>query len=107
MLFLLLKKHFETLKPLNEIHSTIMKLFRQYLLIGGMPQAVIEYLNTNDYTKVDRIKRDILKLYKNDISKYAKGYEHKVLSIFDEIPSQLSKHEKKVYVEFIIERCEI
>lgn len=91
----LIKKHFETLKPLNEIHSTIMKLFRQYVLIGGMPQAVMEFLNTNDYTKVDRIKRDILKLYKNDISKYAKGYEHKVLSIFDEIPSQLSKHEKK------------
>jgi predicted AAA+ superfamily ATPase len=91
----IIKKHFETLKPLGAIHSTIMKLFRQYLLIGGMPQAVMEFLNTNDYTKVDRIKRDILKLYKNDISKYAKGYEHKVLSIFDEIPSQLSKHEKK------------
>ena len=91
----IIRKHFESLKPLGEIHSTIMKLFRQYLLIGGMPQAVMEFLNTNDYTKVDRIKRDILKLYKNDISKYAKGYEYKVLSIFDEIPGQLSKHEKK------------
>ena len=38
----LIKKHFENLKPLGEIHSTIMKLFRQYLLIGGMPQAVID-----------------------------------------------------------------
>ena len=63
--------------------------------MGGMPQAVLEYLNTNDYNKVDRVKRDILTLYRNDISKYAKGYEYKVLSIFDEIPSQLSKHEKK------------
>jgi uncharacterized protein len=90
-----IKQHFEALKPLGELHSTIMTLFRQYLLIGGMPQAVMEFLNTNDYTRVDRIKRDILKLYKNDISKYAKGYEHKVLSIFDEIPSQLSRHEKK------------
>jgi uncharacterized protein len=90
-----IRKHFDELKPLGVIHSTIMKLFRQYLLIGGMPQAVIEFLNTNDYTKVDRIKRDIVRLYKNDISKYAKGYEHKVRSIFDEIPSQLSKHEKK------------
>lgn len=91
----IIEKHFNNLKPLGEIHSVIMKLFRQYLLIGGMPQAVMEYIETNDYTKVDRIKRDIIKLYKNDISKYAKGYEHKVLSIFDEIPSQLSKHEKK------------
>jgi predicted AAA+ superfamily ATPase len=91
----IIRSHFDDLKPLGEIHSTIMKLFRQYILIGGMPQAVVEYLKTNDYTKVDRIKKDILKLYKNDIAKYAKGYEHKVLSIFDEIPSQLTKHEKK------------
>lgn len=91
----IIRSNFDNLKPLGEIHSTIMKLFRQYILIGGMPQAVVEYLKTNDYTKVDRIKKDILKLYKNDIAKYAKGYEHKVLSIFDEIPSQLTKHEKK------------
>jgi len=73
-----------------------MKLFRTYILIGGMPQAVLEYINTNDYNNVDRIKRDILTLYRNDIAKYANGYEHKVLSIFDEIPSQLSKHEKNL-----------
>lgn len=72
-----------------------MILFRQYILVGGMPQAVIELLNTNDYYKVDRIEGDVLKLYKNDIAEYANDYEHKVLSIFDEIPSQLSKHEKK------------
>lgn len=91
----ILQNHFNSLEPLKLLHSTIMKLFRQYLLIGGMPQAVLEFIQTSDYTKVDRIKRDILNLYKNDIVKYAKGYEHKVLSIFDEIPSQLSKHEKK------------
>jgi predicted AAA+ superfamily ATPase len=94
-LFAIIKKHFNELKPLKELHSTIMKLFRTYILIGGMPQAVLEYINTNDYNNVDRIKRDILTLYRNDIAKYANGYEHKVLSIFDEIPSQLSKHEKK------------
>ncbi len=91
----IIEQRFNDLKPLTELHSTIMKLFRQYILIGGMPQAIIEYLKTSDYTKVDLIKRDILKLYKNDIVKYAKGYEYKVLSIFDEIPSQLSKHKKK------------
>lgn len=91
----IIKNRFDNLKPLVETHQTIMKIFRQYLLVGGMPQAVVEFLNTNDYVKVDVIKRDILNLYKNDIIKYAKGYEHKVLSIFDEIPSQLSKHEKK------------
>ncbi|MFA5720202.1 MAG: DUF4143 domain-containing protein, partial [Acholeplasmataceae bacterium] len=59
------------------------------------PQAVMEFIETSDYTRVDRVKRDILSLYRNDISKYANNYAFKVLSIFDEIPNQLSKHEKK------------
>lgn len=94
-LYSIVKKHFEELKPLGPIHSKVMKLYRQYLLVGGMPQAVLEFIHSNDYTKVDQIKRDILRLYRNDIAKYAKGYESKVLQIFDEIPAQLSKHEKK------------
>jgi len=88
-------EHFNMQKALDILHPTIMKLFRQYLLVGGMPQAVAEFLRTSDYVKVDRIKKDILNLYRNDITKFAKGYESKVLSIFDEIPGQLSKHEKK------------
>ncbi len=91
----IIKEHFDAQKPMGPLHAGIMKIFRQYLLVGGMPQAVLEFIHTNDYTKVDKIKRDILKLYRNDIAKYAKGYESKVLQIFDEIPAQLSKHEKK------------
>ena len=91
----IIKDHYEALKPLGPLHSHIMKIFREYVLVGGMPQAVLEFLETNDYTRVDRIKRDILRLYRNDIAKYAKGYESKVLRIYDDIPSQLSKHEKK------------
>lgn len=94
-LYLQIKKHFDELKPLGPIHSKAMKVFRKYLLVGGMPQAILALVNTNDYTRVDQVKRDILRLYRNDISKYAKGYESKVLQIFDEIPAQLSKHEKK------------
>ncbi len=90
-----IETQFNELKPLNQIHSTAMKYFRQYMLVGGMPQAVLEFINTNDYNKVDIVKKDILDLYRKDIVKYAKGYEYKVLSIFDEIPNQLSKHEKK------------
>ncbi|MFA6709451.1 MAG: DUF4143 domain-containing protein, partial [Fusobacterium sp.] len=66
-----------------------------YVLVGGMPQSVNEYIETKDFSKVDEIKRDILTLYRNDIAKFAKGYENKVISIFDEIPSQLSRKEKK------------
>ena len=56
----LIKKHFEELKSLNQLHQTVMKFFRQYLLVGGMPQAIVEFIKTNDYTKVDQVKRDIL-----------------------------------------------
>ena len=90
-----MKDHYEQLKPLGPLHANIMKLFRQYILVGGMPQAVLEFIHSKDYAKVDRIKRDILRLYRNDITKYAKGYESKVVNIYDEIPAQLSKHEKR------------
>ena len=87
---------FKNRKPLGQaMHRKIMTLFREYLVIGGMPQAVKEYVESSDFESVDLVKRDILSLYRSDIKKYAEGYESKVESIFDEIPSQLSKHEKK------------
>ena len=54
-----------------------------------MPQAVKAYVDTHDFDSVDAAKRRILKLYREDIRKHAKGYEMKVEAIFDEIPSQL------------------
>ncbi|MDR1800595.1 MAG: AAA family ATPase [Lachnospiraceae bacterium] len=91
-----LKKLFELKTPAGQaLHRKAMDYFRQYLIVGGMPQAVYEYVETRDFNKVDKIKRDILTLYRADITKHASGYELKVESIFDEIPSQLNKHEKK------------
>lgn len=82
--------------PLGDaVHRKIMNQFRQYMLVGGMPQAVLEYIKTKDFEKMDTVKRRILDLYRRDVTKFAKGYESKVLSIFDGIPSQLSKHEKR------------
>ena len=80
------------------MHRKAMDYFRQYMIVGGMPQAVNEYIETRSFDKVDRIKRDILTLYRADISKHAEGYEMKVRSIFDEIPAQLAKREKKFKV---------
>ena len=77
------------------MHRKVMDYFRQYMIVGGMPQAVKEYVETKDFNRVDEIKRDILKLYREDIGKNAKVYHLKVEAIFDEIPSQLQKHEKK------------
>ncbi|SHJ28616.1 ATP-binding protein [Hespellia stercorisuis] len=91
-----LKTCFDRHCPVGEaVHRKTMNLFRQYMLVGGMPQAVLTYAQTKDFEKTDRVKRRILELYRNDVTKFAKGYESKVLSIFDGIPSQLSKHEKK------------
>lgn len=92
----IIRKCYEMKKPMGQVmHRKAMDYFRQYMIIGGMPQAVQEYVRTRDFDKVDRIKRDILTLYRADIIKHAEGYEMKVESIFDEIPAQLQKHEKR------------
>lgn len=77
------------------LHRKAMDYFRQYLIVGGMPQAVEAYVHTRDFDKVDRVKRDILELYRADIGKHAAGYEMKVGQIFDDIPAQLQKHDRK------------
>ncbi len=88
-------KHFESRMPMGDFHRKAMDYFRQYLIVGGMPQAVAKYVETRDFERVDEVKRDILSLYRNDIRKYAEGQETKVVAIFEEIPGQLQKHEKK------------
>lgn len=91
-----LRQCFEELRPLGQaLHRRVMNDFRQYILVGGMPQAVEAYLKTKNFEDADRVKKRILTLYRQDITKFAKGYEAKVLSIFDELPSQLAKTEKK------------
>ncbi len=92
----LLKDCFMRRQPLGaSVHRKILNDFRQYMLVGGMPQVVSEYARTKDFARIDRIKKTILQLYRQDITKYATRYKSKVLAVFDEIPSQLSKKEKK------------
>ena len=92
----LIEKSYQEKKPLGQVmHRKIMDYFRQYMIVGGMPQAVKIYKDTKDFNKVDQIKRNILNLYRQDIGKHAEGYHLKVESIFNEIPAQLQKHEKK------------
>lgn len=90
-----IQSQFEKNKPMGAFHRRAMDYFRQYMIVGGMPQAVKKYVETRDFDKVDEVKRDILALYRNDIKKYADNQETKVSAIFEEIPSQLQKHEKK------------
>lgn len=82
--------------PLGQaLHRKAMDLFRLYMVVGGMPQSVLRYVETQDFRKVEAVKRQILTLYRNDIHKYADNAETKITAIFDEIPGQLQKHEKK------------
>lgn len=96
---------FEKKQKLGPLHRKAMSHFRHYMIVGGMPQAVAEYVETNDFMKVDMVKRNILSLYKADIEKYAVGNEMKVKAIFDEIPSALSRHEKKFRLASISDKA--
>lgn len=92
----LIRKQFEALKPLPDgLHRRASGLLREYMLVGGMPKVVDSYVEERDFSVADRQKRQILTLYRNDVARFASGYEFKVVSILDNIPGQLSKREKK------------
>lgn len=91
----LLEKQFASRLPLGpQMHRIAMDLFRQYLIVGGMPQAVDCFIQTQDFEQVDLVKQDILDLYRQDIVKHADADVSKVNRIIDDLPSQLGKHEK-------------
>lgn len=92
----LIRKCFEEKKPLGQaLHRKVMNDFRQYVLVGGMPQSVLAYIDGKNFAASDEVKRRILRLYREDVSKFAAGYEEKVYAVFDGIPAQLSRKEKK------------
>ena len=91
----LIQRCYENKQPMGQaLHRKAMDLFRQYLIVGGMPQAVKAYTENKDFDKVDRIKRRILNLYREDIRKHADNYAMKVEAIFDELPSQLKNQNR-------------
>ena len=103
----LLKKVFDSGKPVGtQIHRKLMRDFLLYMLVGGMPQAVNEYIETNNFRKVDQIKRDILNLYEDDFKKI--DPTGKLSSLFDAIPAQLNKNASRYQVSSVLngERAE-
>lgn len=100
-----IKKCFEDKKPLeDDLHHKAMMLFKQYILVGGMPKVVEKYIvNNRNFAAADMEKRDILSLYRSDINKIDRKYRSRVLSIFDQIPGFLSQHEKRVRLSSIEE----
>lgn len=96
MLMDFIRMKFAAQEPVGQsMHRKIMDYFRLYLIVGGMPQAILEYQDTRSFEDVDRIKRQILNLYHNCIDRYAGKYATKVNSIYEAIPAQLQLHDHK------------
>ena len=100
-----IKNCFDKKVPMDRgLHNKAMLLFKQYMLVGGMPKPVLLFAdNHKDFSAADKEKRDILKLYREDIMKINAQYRSKVLAIFDQIPGLLSQHEKRVILKKIQE----
>ncbi len=92
----LLKDCYDSMRPVPDfLHQQIMAHYRQYLIVGGMPEVVATYLANEDFGKTVANQKDILAGYRNDISKYAGKDKMLVKSVFDAIPGQLSKQDKR------------
>lgn len=101
----LLKGCYSRKEPVSEaIHSTMLKLFYTYIVVGGMPEAVQTYVTTHDIGKVVQVQRDILELYRLDIARYAEGNDKiKIKAIFDSIPSQLDDKNRRFFLSRVDE----
>lgn len=111
--FLWAMKHEDSIKTLENyynnkskvpkvIHDEFLKIFRSYVAIGGMPEVVLSFLNSNDFNKVNEVQSKILNDYKDDIAKYAQATEKvKARAVFDSIPIQLGKDNKKFQYKYV------
>ena len=92
----LLRNHFWDLSPIDQSdHRRMMELFRQYMVVGGMPQAVAAFAASGQLAEVEFVKKLILDLYYEDIGKFAGRLKDKVRAIWRAIPSELSLHDKR------------
>jgi uncharacterized protein len=97
----LLKSVWKSKQSLGEqTNRKLMRDFRLYMLIGGMPQAINEYLETNNFKNVDLVKRDILSLYEDDFRKI--DSTGKISLLFDSIPAQLNKNTSRYQVSGVL-----
>ena len=103
-----IKYCYEKRVPLERaLHNKAMLLFRQYMLVGGMPQSVAAFIEEQkNLQPSDAAKRNILRIYHGDIMKIDGRYKSVVAAMFDEIPSRLSKHEKRVVFKNIDARAD-
>ena len=88
-----IREAYKNRKPLGEDnHRKVMQIFRNYLAVGGMPQAVSAYVDGKDFVSIDRVKRNILKLYRKDLQKHDEEEGDRAGVVFQSLPEQLSNH---------------
>lgn len=92
-----LRSYFEAGETVPEsIHNKYESLFREYMVVGGMPEVVADFAANKDFNRVERIQRDIIAEYRDDIAKHAKGKEKQYVRMcYDAVPKQLAKELKK------------
>lgn len=97
----MLRQLYEARRPLGQVvMRKTLRDFRLYMLVGGMPQAVSEYIETNDFARVDSVKRDILALYEDDFRRIdATG---RITTLFDAIPAQLMGNASRYHVSSVL-----
>lgn len=83
------------------IHEQMYKYFREYLLVGGMPEVVYKYINENDFGRTVSIQRAIMSTYRDDISHYADKHAPLVKRVFDAVPAELGKQDKRFILSHI------
>lgn len=97
-----IRQSFESLTPMGDaMNRHLMSEFRLYMLVGGMPQAVNAYLDTNDFAEIDRVKRDIIRLYDEDFRKI--DPLGRASTIFKSIPSELSRNTMRYKVGSVVD----
>lgn len=104
--FDLIRYSYQKMKPLGDsVNRELMKLFRLYMLVGGMPQAISEYIHGSNFEAVDEVKRDIINLYLDDLKKIDdKG---RASTIFRSIPAELARNTIRYRVGEVIEKARL
>ena len=101
-----IKESWEKYEPVDEfVHKKMMEIFRLYLIVGGMPAAVMSYKKNNNLQDVMASQREIIRLYRQDISQYDEKRQLRIKEVFDLIPSELNSKSKRFFIKSINEKA--
>ena len=101
-----IKTTLQSRKPLNAfMHEQMSRYYREYLIVGGMPEVVMTYISDADFDKTLKVQRSIVDSYRDDIAKYAGTEKTRAKVFFDAIPAELSKERKRFIIADIEQRA--